>query len=59
MTETTILSDDLRHQVEELARKQNRTPADILEEAVRRYAGAAATGTLRRKSREKRAGAGH
>jgi predicted transcriptional regulator len=34
-----ILSDDVRHQVEELARAENREPADVLEEAVRRYAG--------------------
>lgn len=33
-----ILSDDVRHQVEELAREQKREPADVLEEAVRRYA---------------------
>ncbi len=33
-----ILSDDVRHQVEELARAENREPADVLEEAVRRYA---------------------
>jgi hypothetical protein len=34
-----ILSDDVRHQVEELAREENREPGDVLEEAVRRYAG--------------------
>jgi predicted transcriptional regulator len=39
MTETnTILTDDLRHQVEDLARRQNRLPGDVLAEAVRRYA---------------------
>jgi predicted transcriptional regulator len=37
---TIILSDDLQHQVEELAREQNRKPGEVLEEAVRRYAGA-------------------
>ena len=35
----SILSDDLRQRVEELAREQNREPAEVLEEAVRRYAG--------------------
>jgi len=35
----TILSDALRQEVEDLARQQNRQPADILAEAVRRYAG--------------------
>jgi len=36
----TILSDDLRQRVEDFAREQNREPAEVLEEAVRRYAGA-------------------
>jgi predicted transcriptional regulator len=34
------LSDELLYKVEELAREQSREPADVLEEAVRRYAGA-------------------
>jgi hypothetical protein len=33
-----ILSDEVRHQIEELALEQKREPADVLEEAVRRYA---------------------
>jgi predicted transcriptional regulator len=33
-----ILSDEVRHQIEELAPEQKREPADVLEEAVRRYA---------------------
>jgi predicted transcriptional regulator len=38
MTETqTQLSDELQQQLNELAREQNRAPAEILEEAVRRY----------------------
>jgi predicted transcriptional regulator len=38
MTETkTQLSDELQRRVNELAREQNREPAEILEEAVRRY----------------------
>jgi predicted transcriptional regulator len=38
MTETkTQLSDELQQRVNEIAREQNRQPAEILEEAVRRY----------------------
>lgn len=38
MTSTKIpLSDDLQRQIEEVAHKQNRPPAEVLEEAVRQY----------------------
>jgi predicted transcriptional regulator len=38
MTETKIhLSDELRRKVDEIARDQNRDPADVMQEAVRRY----------------------
>jgi len=33
-----LLSDELRLKLEELARRQNREPAEVLEDAVRRYA---------------------
>ena len=33
----TLLSDDLLHEVEETARVQNRKPAEVVEEAVRKY----------------------
>jgi predicted transcriptional regulator len=37
-TETkTALSDELRIQMEQIAREQNREPAEVLDEAVRRY----------------------
>jgi predicted transcriptional regulator len=32
-----LLSEELLHQVEHVARAQNRLPAEILEEAVRQY----------------------
>ncbi|HUI44251.1 MAG TPA: hypothetical protein VL523_19975 [Terriglobia bacterium] len=32
-----LLSDELLHRVEEVARSQNRKPEDLLEEAVRKY----------------------
>ena len=35
---TTLLSDELRKQIEELALHQHREPAEVLEDAVRRYA---------------------
>ena len=39
MQQTTILlSDELRKQIEELALHQHREPAEVLEDAVRRYA---------------------
>lgn len=34
----SLLSDDVRRRVEDLARQQKREPAEVLEEAVRRYA---------------------
>lgn len=33
----TTLPDDLQHQVEQLAHEQNRQPADLVTEAVRKY----------------------
>jgi hypothetical protein len=33
-----LLSDDMLHKVEDLAREQNREPAEVLEDAVNRYA---------------------
>ena len=40
MPETkTPLSDELQGQIEEIAREQNREPAEVLDEAVRRYVG--------------------
>lgn len=33
------LSEELQQQVEDLAREQHREPAEVLEEAVRRYVG--------------------
>jgi predicted transcriptional regulator len=35
-----LLSDELQVKVEEFARRQNREPAEVLEDAVRRYAAA-------------------
>jgi len=32
-----LISDDLLHQVEQTAREQNRQPAEVLEEAWKRY----------------------
>jgi predicted transcriptional regulator len=32
-----LLSDELKHRVEDYAREQNRDPADVMEEAVNRY----------------------
>ena len=37
MTDARLLSDDLLRQLEETARAQNRTPSEVLEEAVREY----------------------
>ena len=34
---STPLSDELQRQIEEVARTQNRKPAEVLEEAVRKY----------------------
>lgn len=33
-----LVSEEMRRQIEDLARQQHREPADVLEEAVRRYA---------------------
>jgi hypothetical protein len=33
-----LLSDEILHKVEDLAREQNREPAEVLEDAVNRYA---------------------
>jgi hypothetical protein len=33
-----LLSDDMLHKVEDLAREQHREPAEVLEDAVNRYA---------------------
>ncbi len=35
----TPLSDDLQQKIEEIALEQNREPAEVLDEAVRRYIG--------------------
>jgi predicted transcriptional regulator len=35
----TPLSEDLQQKIEEIAREQNREPAEVLDEAVRRYVG--------------------
>jgi predicted transcriptional regulator len=49
-TETkTPLSDDLQTQIEQIAREQNREPAEVLEDAVRRYVGVQALERLARK----------
>jgi predicted transcriptional regulator len=37
-TPKTLLSDESRQQIEQLAREQHREPSEVLEEAVRRYA---------------------
>jgi predicted transcriptional regulator len=37
MTDARLLSDDLLRQLAETARAQNRTPSEVLEEAVREY----------------------
>ncbi len=38
MTDSRVLlSDELKHRIEEFAREQNREPADVMEEAVNRY----------------------
>lgn len=37
MSDSKLLSDELLHQVEEIAGAQNRKPAELLEEAVRKY----------------------
>ena len=36
-TPKTMLSDELQQQLEEIAREQHRQPADVLEDAVRKY----------------------
>jgi predicted transcriptional regulator len=36
----TMLSDEAQQQIDQLARDQHREPAEVLEEAVRRYAAA-------------------
>jgi predicted transcriptional regulator len=52
-TETkTPLSDDLHTQIEQIAREQNRAPAEVLEEAVRRYVGVQALERLARNGQE-------
>jgi predicted transcriptional regulator len=38
MTTNPLLSDELLHKVEDLAREQHRAPAEVIEEAVNRYA---------------------
>jgi predicted transcriptional regulator len=32
-----LLSDELKHRIEDFAREQNRDPAEVMEEAVNRY----------------------
>ncbi len=39
-TSKTMLSDESQQQIDQLARDQDREPAEVLEEAVRRYAAA-------------------
>jgi predicted transcriptional regulator len=34
---TPLINDDLLHQVQETAREQNRQPAEVVSEAVRKY----------------------
>ncbi|HUE20742.1 MAG TPA: hypothetical protein VMQ86_03625 [Bryobacteraceae bacterium] len=34
---SALVSDELKHRIEEFAREQNRDPADVMEEAVNRY----------------------
>jgi predicted transcriptional regulator len=36
-TPKTMLSDELQQRLEEIAREQHRQPADVLEDAVRKY----------------------
>lgn len=56
MAKTTSLplSDELRKQIEQIAREQHREPAEVLEEAVRRYVGVKAHERLAQKA-ERRA----
>lgn len=37
MADKTLISDDMQLRVEELAREQKREPAEVVEEALRRY----------------------
>ena len=39
-TPKTMLSDESQRQIEQLANQQQRQPAEVLEEAIRRYAAA-------------------
>ena len=54
MPETkTPLSDELQGQIEEIAREQNREPAEVLDEAVRRYVGVQRLEKLTQKGEER------
>jgi predicted transcriptional regulator len=37
MTDAKLISDDLLRQIEDTARAQNRKPAEVIEDAVKRY----------------------
>ena len=56
-TKTPPLSEELQQKLDEIAREQNREPAEVLEEAVRRYVGVQAlerlTDKLGKRAREK------
>ena len=49
----SLLSDELLHKLEELAREQNREPAEVLDEAVRRYVGVQRLEKLAQKGEER------
>jgi predicted transcriptional regulator len=54
MAETkTPLSEDLQKKIAEIAREQNRKPAEVLDEAVRRYVGVQRLEKLARKGEQR------
>ena len=48
-TKTPPLSEELQQKLDEIAREQHREPAEVLEEAVRRYVGIQALERLAKK----------
>jgi len=57
-TKTPPLSDELQEKLEQIAREQHREPAEVLEEAVRRYIGIKAHERLAQKAEERARGRG-